>query len=93
MVHSNNYVKFRPILFAYFTRAEHGLEVAEFLNNDIAELVAKYPKNYIGLGTVPMQAPELAVKELHRIKDIGLVGIQIGSNIEDKNLNEPDFYM
>ena len=81
-----------PVLFAYFTRAEHGLEVAEFLNNDIAELVAKYPKNYIGLGTVPMQAPELAVKELHRIKDIGLVGIQIGSNIEDKNLNEPDFY-
>ena len=81
-----------PVLFAYFARAEHGLEVAEFLNNDIAELVAKYPKNYIGLGTVPMQAPELAVKELHRIKDIGLVGIQIGSNIEDKNLNEPDFY-
>ena len=81
-----------PVLFAYFARAEHGLEVAEFLNNDIAELVAKYPKNYVGLGTVPMQAPELAVKELCRIKDIGLVGIQIGSNIEDKNLNEPDFY-
>ena len=81
-----------PVLFAYFARAEDGLEVAEFLNNDIAELVAKYPKNYIGLGTVPMQAPELAVKELQRIKDIGLVGIQIGSNIEDKNLNEPEFY-
>jgi aminocarboxymuconate-semialdehyde decarboxylase len=81
-----------PVLFAYFARAEDGLEVAEFLNNDIAELVEKYPKNYIGLGTIPMQAPELAVKELQRIKDIGLVGIQIGSNIEDKNLNEPEFY-
>ena len=81
-----------PVLFAYFARPEHGVEVAEFLNDDIADLVAKYPKNYIGLGTVPMQAPELAVKELQRIKDIGLVGIQIGSNIEDKNLNEPEFH-
>ena len=80
-----------PVLFAYFAQPAHGLEVAEFLNDDIAELVNKYPKNYIGLGTVPMQAPELAVKELHRLKEIGLVGIQIGSNINNRNLNEPEF--
>ena len=80
-----------PVLFAYFSKPKDGLEVAEFLNDDLAELVNKYPKNYIGLGTVPMQDPELAVKELHRIKEIGLVGIQIGSNIENKNLNEPEF--
>ena len=81
-----------PVLFAYFAKPDHGLEVAQFLNDDIANLVQKYPKQYIGLGTVPMQAPDLAVKELHRIKDIGLVGIQIGSNIENKNLNEPEFH-
>ncbi|MFT5600576.1 MAG: aminocarboxymuconate-semialdehyde decarboxylase [Parvicella sp.] len=81
-----------PVLFAYFAKPKHGLEVAEFLNDDIADLVKKHPKNYIGLGTIPMQAPELAVKELHRIKKLGLVGIQIGSNINDKNLNEEEFY-
>ena len=81
-----------PVLFAYFAKPDHGLEVAQFLNDDIANLVQKYPKQYIGLGTVPMQAPDLAEKELHRIKDIGLVGIQIGSNIENKNLNEPEFH-
>ena len=81
-----------PVLFAYFAKPDHGLEVAQFLNDDLANLVQKYPKQYIGLGTVPMQAPDLAVKELHRIKDIGLVGIQIGSNIENKNLNEPEFH-
>lgn len=81
-----------PVLFAYFAKPKHGLEVSKFLNDDLAELVNKYPKNYIGLGTVPMQDPELAVKELHRIKEIGLVGIQIGSNIENKNLNEPEFF-
>jgi aminocarboxymuconate-semialdehyde decarboxylase len=39
-----------------------------------------------------MQDPELAVKELERFKEIGLVGLQIGSNINDENLNEERFY-
>ena len=39
-----------------------------------------------------MQDSELAVQELFRIRELGLKGVQIGSNIEDKNLNEPDFY-
>ena len=39
-----------------------------------------------------MQDTDLAIKELQRCKDIGLVGIQIGSNINDLNLNEPQFF-
>jgi len=81
-----------PVLFTYFSKPQDGLEVARFLNDDLANLVNKYPKNYIGLGSLPMQDPELAVQELFRIKELGLQGVQIGSNIEDKNLNEPDFF-
>ena len=81
-----------PVLFTYFSKPQDGLEVARFLNDDLANLVNKYPKNYIGLGSLPMQDPELAVQELFRIKELGLKGVQIGSNIEDKNLNEPDFF-
>ena len=68
------------------------LDVSRFLNDHIAELVATYPKNYIGLGTVPMQDTEVAIQELERLKEIGLVGIQIGSNINDENLNEDRFF-
>ena len=39
-----------------------------------------------------MQSPELAVGELERLKNNGLKGIQIGSNIDDKNLNDPEYY-
>lgn len=81
-----------PVLFSYWAKPIHTLEISEFLNDHIAEIVEKYPKNYIGLGTVPMQAPDLAIKELERCKKIGLVGIQIGSNINDKNLSEPEFF-
>ncbi|MCB0492840.1 MAG: amidohydrolase [Cyclobacteriaceae bacterium] len=81
-----------PVMFSYWAKPHDCLTVSEFLNDHIAEIVTKYPKNYIGLGTVPMQDAELAVQELERCKAIGLKGIQIGSNINDENLNEERFY-
>ena len=81
-----------PVLFSYFAKPKDGLVIAQFLNDDLASVVKKYPKNYIGLGTIPMQSAELAVSELTRIKNLGLKGIQIGSNINNKNLNEPEFF-
>lgn len=81
-----------PVLFSYWAKPQHGLEISEFLNDHIAQLVADHPRQYIGLGTLPMQDIDLAIKELERCKHIGLVGIQIGSNINDKNLSEPEFF-
>lgn len=81
-----------PVLFAYFAKPEHCMETSRYLNDQIAEIVAKYPKNYVGLATIPMQDAELAVQELERLPEIGLKGIQIGSNINDKNLHEEEFY-
>jgi aminocarboxymuconate-semialdehyde decarboxylase len=80
-----------PVLFAYFAKAKDGLQVAEFLNDHIAELVQKHPKHYIGLATLPMQDVDKSVQELHRCHKMGLRGIQIGSNINDVNLHDPRF--
>lgn len=80
-----------PVMFSYWASAKDGLEVSEFLNDHIADLVHTHPKNYIGLGTIPLQDIDRSLKELERIKEIGLKGIQIGSNINDKNLSEPEF--
>ena len=39
-----------------------------------------------------MQEPKLAIKELERcIKELGMAGVQIGSNVNQKNLGEPEF--
>jgi aminocarboxymuconate-semialdehyde decarboxylase len=81
-----------PVLFSYWAQPKDGLELSMYLNDHIADLVVRYPKNYIGLGTIPMQDTELAIQELERIKKIGLVGIQIGSNINDMNLSEDQFF-
>jgi aminocarboxymuconate-semialdehyde decarboxylase len=81
-----------PVMFSYWARPDDGHEVAKFLNDDLADLVARYPKNYVGLGTLPLQDTALSIKELERCKAIGLRGIQIGSNIEDRNLSDPAFF-
>ena len=81
-----------PVMFSYWANPKDCAELSRFLNDHIAELVQQYPKHYIGLGTIPMQDIDESIKELERIKSIGLVGIQIGSNINDKNLSEDEFF-
>ncbi len=81
-----------PVMFSYWAKTPDALELSRFLNDHIADLVARYPQNYIGLATIPMQDPDAAILELERAKATGLVGIQIGSNINDENLNEEKFF-
>ena len=81
-----------PVLFSYWAKPADCGELSKFLNDHIADLVARFPKNYIGLGTIPMQDTETAIRELKRCKEIGLVGVQIGSNINTENLNEDKFF-
>ncbi len=79
-----------PVMFNYWAKPQDCLDLSMFLNDHIAGIVQKYPKRFVGLGTIPMQAPDLAVKELERCMKIGLRGVQIGSHvIDDWNLGSP----
>lgn len=78
-----------PVMFSYWAKPEHGLDLSRFLNDHLASVVAQNPSRFVGLGTLPMQAPELAVRELERcIKELGLAGAQIGSHVNDWNLSD-----
>jgi len=82
-----------PVMFSYWAKAQDTLQLSQFLNDHIANLQAKYPKNYVGLGTIPMQDTDLAIQEMERLKhDLNMPGIQIGSNINDLNLSEERFF-
>lgn len=80
-----------PVLFNYWAKDEHCLEVSKFLNDDIAKTFHAHPNHFVGLATVPMQNADMAVKELERCMDNGFKGVQIGSNINDLNLDEKQF--
>ena len=81
-----------PVMFSYWAKPKDTLEVAIFLNDHIAEICVKHPKRFVGLGTLPMQSPDLAIQELRRCKEIGLKGIQIGTHINDWNLDAPELF-
>ena len=59
----------------------------------IAEVVRAHPRRFAGLGTLPLQDPDLAVAELERcVRDLGLSGVQIGTHVNGKNLDHPDLF-
>ena len=82
-----------PVLFYYWAKPEHTLYWCQFYNDFIADVQNEHSKRLIGLGTVPMQAPSLAIQEMERcVTKLGLKGIEIGTNVNQKNLDHPDFY-
>ena len=59
-----------------------GRDVAQTVNNSLTELVASNPDRFVGLGTVPLQNPEMAVAELNRcVNDLGMRGVEISTDV------------
>ena len=82
-----------PIMFSYWAQANDALVLSKILNDHISKIVKQSPNRFLGLGTIPMQDPEIAVLELERcMNDLDLLGVQIGSNINGKNLNDESFF-
>lgn len=82
-----------PVLFNYWAEAEHGMDWSQFLNNHLADVQRAFPKRFIALGTVPMQNVDLAISEMTRcVRELGMPGLEIGSNILGKNLDDQSFF-
>ena len=81
-----------PTVFTFFYGQEPSLALACSIvqNDDIAAVVARHPDRFLGLGTVPLQAPQVAADELRRaMTKLGLRGVMIGSNVNGRNLDDP----
>jgi len=82
-----------PVMFSYWSRPEDGLDLARLLNDHIAVVAAARPRRFVGLGTLPMQAPDMATRELERcVRDLGLAGAEIGSHVNQWNLDRPEVF-
>ena len=82
-----------PVMFSYWAKPEHALDLSRLLNDHIAEVVAGSPGRFVGLGTVPLQDPDRAVGELERcVGELRLAGIEIGSHVNDWNLDRPELF-
>ncbi|MBS1615558.1 MAG: amidohydrolase [Bacteroidetes bacterium] len=81
-----------PVLFNYWAKPEHGLETSRYFNDHIAQSAALYPERFIGIGTVPLQDVDRAIREMERcVNELKMPGLEIGSNVNNKNLSDPEF--
>jgi aminocarboxymuconate-semialdehyde decarboxylase len=78
-----------PVMFGYWAKPADAHDLSQLLNDHIAGVCRDHPERFRGLGTLPMQDAALAVRELERcVNDLGLCGVQIGSNVNGSNLDD-----
>src|SRR5688500_7244907 len=82
-----------PVMFSYWAQPDDGADLARLLNDHLAQVVSAHPKKFVGLGTLPMQSPDHAIKEMERCRrSLRFPGVQIGSNVRGKNLDAPELF-
>jgi aminocarboxymuconate-semialdehyde decarboxylase len=81
-----------PVMFSYWEDPDDAIDLAMRINDEISEVCRANPSRFIGLGTLPMTHPELAIQELRRLMSLGLAGVEIGSNVGGRQLSEPEFF-
>jgi aminocarboxymuconate-semialdehyde decarboxylase len=79
-----------PELLSYWLAADDALSLTRFMNDELAALAQSQPAQFTGLGAVPLQDVDLAIRELERCMKIGLAGVELGSNINGKPLGHAD---
>lgn len=82
-----------PVMFSYWAKPRDAADLSRLLNDNIAAVVDERPDRFIGLGTVPLQDPDLAVRELERcVTSLGFPGVEIGSNVNGINLDDASLF-
>lgn len=82
-----------PVMFSYWADAEKTLELARILNDHVAQVVREFPTRFLGLGTVPLQDPDISIAELERcVGELGLAGVQIGTHVNGLNLDDDSIF-
>jgi aminocarboxymuconate-semialdehyde decarboxylase len=72
-----------PVIFSYWARPADTHDLSRLLNDHIAEVVRAHPTRFGGLGTIPLQDPDLAARELERcVRELGLRGVELGSHVD-----------
>ena len=78
-----------PPTFCYWAPGQAGAEWHRMQNDAIAAIVARYPKRFVGAGGVPLQAPDLAVKEIERLRSqLGFKAIEVAGNVDGRDLDD-----
>ena len=70
---------------------ERQVEIARLMNDATADIVRRHPDRFAGVGSLPLGDVEASLAEIERIRELGLCGVIIGSNVAGMQVNDPRF--
>jgi aminocarboxymuconate-semialdehyde decarboxylase len=77
----------------YWAPAEFGLAAAQVFNDAASAAHLKHPRRLFGAAMLPMQAPELALKELERAAKLpGVRALYLATNVNGTELDDKSFW-
>ena len=73
---------------------KEAMELARIANDEMAELVSRYPKKYVAaIANLPLNSIDGALRETERaIKELGFRGIQVYTSVQGKPLSSEEFF-
>ncbi|MFJ8141470.1 amidohydrolase family protein [Streptomyces sp. NPDC096013] len=80
-----------PSHYHYWADPQLATTVCRLANGGTAAHCAKAPDRLHGLGLVPLQHPDLAVKLLDHALELGLRGVEISSHAPGRELSDPAY--
>ncbi len=79
--------------FVYWAPPERGAALARLVNDSIIEAHTAHPTRFVGCATLPIQAPDLAVKELDRLAGSRAIrGAYLPTSFAGKELSDPSLF-
>ena len=87
---SHQLVSPMPELLSYWLDLADAAPLLRFLNEFTAQLCNESQGKLMGMAAVPLQDTAAAIAELQRAHGLGLVGVEIGSNIVGRPIASPE---
>jgi len=81
-----------PELLSYWLPLEDARVMVRYLNDQIAAMIGEAPQRFVGLGAVPLQDLDSALRELeHCMKKLQFSGVEIASHVNGVSIGEARF--
>jgi aminocarboxymuconate-semialdehyde decarboxylase len=81
-----------PELLSYWLPLDDAKVMVRFLNEQIAEMIGQAPQRFVGLGCIPLQDTDSALRELeYAVKTLKFSGVEIASHVNGTSIGDPRF--
>jgi aminocarboxymuconate-semialdehyde decarboxylase len=81
-----------PELLSYWLPLADARTLIRYLNDEIAAMIARAPERFVGLGAVPLQDVEAAIRELeYVVGSLGFAGVELASHVNGTSIGDPRF--